>query len=538
MDKTQKSLLIIFILALLLRTIKLSSLPAGFHADEVRAGWNAYSILKTGQDDRGNTLAMYYNTFGDFRPTGIIYFTIPSIAILGLNEFAVRLPSALFGALTIFPLFLFTFALTNKKGIALLASLFLAISPWHISVSRATSEVAISMFFVLGGLVFLTKNKFISIISFLIGYLLYHSARLLSPAFALITLLYLWRNSSITSKRHAVSVTIILILLTGLFTFDKEARGRFSQVSIFNDIDTAKELMRMPFEEGENKVFIARFFHNKPLTYSRKFINEYTSYFSANFLIGDEGKPARYRTPAIGVLTYIEVILVLVGLAAISRKNKYFLALLLLLAAPLPAALTTEDAPNLHRSFFMVPFFSIIEAIGFSFLTSFKPYSKLITVGLSFAILANFIFFWHMYSTHAVYKISGSRSYGSKELALQLNEVENKYDQIFLTNIPDDPYPWIAFFNKLNPDEFNKSAIKREHGVWTYRNYIFTTQRCPSQDAFDNQKPDNILAVDAEGCSEGSDLHNRGDVQILSEVKRPNEAETVIYTLWSKTSNQ
>src|SRR3990167_10194170 len=114
-----KLLILIFLLALFLRTYRLSTFPFGFHADEVRVGWNSYSILKTGLDDRGNLLALYYNTFGDYRPTGIFYFTIPSILIFGLTEFAVRFPSALFGALTIFPIYFLTKELINKKYLSL-----------------------------------------------------------------------------------------------------------------------------------------------------------------------------------------------------------------------------------------------------------------------------------------------------------------------------------------------------------------------------------------------------------------------------------
>ena len=182
MKKEKKILLFIFLLALFLRVYRLPTFPFGFHADEVRVGWNAYSILKTGADDRGNILALYYNTFGDYRPTGIFYLTIPSILIFGVNEFAVRFPSALLGALTIFPLFFFVKEISKDKKLALIAGLLLALNPWHISTSRATSEVVISMFFALSGLYFFfkgltEKDKKSIIISFsllFLSYLFYH----------------------------------------------------------------------------------------------------------------------------------------------------------------------------------------------------------------------------------------------------------------------------------------------------------------------------------------------------------------------------
>ena len=150
----------IFVLAFFLRIYKLGTFPVGFHVDEAKVGWNALSILKTGRDDKGNLFSLYYNSFGDFRPTGIFYATIPSILLLGRNEFAVRFPSALLGALTIFPLFFLVLEINKDKNkkLALIATILLALSPWHISVSRATSEVVISMFIALWGIYYFLKG--------------------------------------------------------------------------------------------------------------------------------------------------------------------------------------------------------------------------------------------------------------------------------------------------------------------------------------------------------------------------------------------
>lgn len=539
-----KKLIAIFLLALFLRTYKLSTQPIGFHADEVRAGWNAYSILKSGLDDRGNHFALYYNTFGDYRPTGIIYLTIPSLIIFGLNEFAVRFPSAIIGALTIFPLYLFTKEITKKNSLAISASLLLALSPWHISVSRATSEVIISVFLALLGLYFFqkgihsqkqkTKLLILSLVFLVISYFFYHSIRLLAPLFIL-TLIITQIKQIISHHTLKPSLTLaaFLIALTGLMATQSEARGRFSQVSIFSDLDVKYELSRMPFEEGPNKVFQARLFHNKPLTYSRKFINEYTKYFSADFLIADIAKPSRYATIGIGLITYVELALFIFGLISIAQKKSSFIPLALLLVSPFPAALTTEDSPNLHRALFMIIYIVIIESYGIIFISQLSQKYRAKIYSITAVLLTlNFIFYLHMYYVHAPYQIADGRSYGAKELAIKLNELESSYDQIILTNIPDDIYPWLAFFGHKDPNIFNKDAVQREHGNWSYKNYYFASQRCPSRDAFENPEAKKLLVVDARGCAEESNLLMRNDVQILSQIKEPNES--VVYTLWSR----
>ncbi|MBP9797272.1 MAG: glycosyltransferase family 39 protein, partial [Chitinophagales bacterium] len=116
----------IFLLALIIRLYKLGEFPVGFHIDEVKVGWNALSILKTLRDDQGNLLPLYYNTFGDYRPTGIFYLSIPALAIFGNTIFAVRLTSSIFGALTVIPIYLITKHLFKNKEnnlVAIFASL-------------------------------------------------------------------------------------------------------------------------------------------------------------------------------------------------------------------------------------------------------------------------------------------------------------------------------------------------------------------------------------------------------------------------------
>ena len=149
MTKKDKIILgLIVLLALVLRLWQLDKFPYGFHFDEAKAAWNAVSIGLTGQDDHGNKLPMYYDSFGDFRPTGIIYLIIPFVLSLGRSVWAVRLPVAIIGALSSLGMFVLAGEVAKEKKIkfGLWAAFFMAINPWHVSVSRATSEVIVAMF--------------------------------------------------------------------------------------------------------------------------------------------------------------------------------------------------------------------------------------------------------------------------------------------------------------------------------------------------------------------------------------------------------
>ena len=91
----------IIIVASILRLWQLGKVPSSPDWDEVALGYNSYSIMQTGRDEYGKFLPIILRSFDDYKPALYSYLTIPSILIFGLNVFAVRLPSAIFGILAV-----------------------------------------------------------------------------------------------------------------------------------------------------------------------------------------------------------------------------------------------------------------------------------------------------------------------------------------------------------------------------------------------------------------------------------------------------
>ena len=96
----------ILVLATFLRLWNLSNVPPHLTPDEAALGYNAYSILKTGRDEYGQLFPIIFKSFGDYKPGLYIYLTVPSVAIFGLNEFAVRFPGALAGIMAVWLIYL------------------------------------------------------------------------------------------------------------------------------------------------------------------------------------------------------------------------------------------------------------------------------------------------------------------------------------------------------------------------------------------------------------------------------------------------
>src|SRR3989304_8410790 len=103
--RTKLLIILILLLAFILRFYNLETNPPGLYWDEVSNGYNAYSVLKTAKDEYGVFLPTVFRSYDDYKPPVYIYAVVPSIAVFGLNEFAVRFPSAALGVFTLFLLF-------------------------------------------------------------------------------------------------------------------------------------------------------------------------------------------------------------------------------------------------------------------------------------------------------------------------------------------------------------------------------------------------------------------------------------------------
>lgn len=558
----KKPLFWIFLFALLLRIYKLGEFPVGLHVDEIRVGWNSLSILETGRDDHLNLLPLTYDSFGDFRPAGIFYFTIPSLILFGRTIFANRFSVALFGALMVFPIYFLTNNLSdektikkrNKINLGYLSAIIISISPWEIELSRATNEAVISAFFAISAIYFLVKfiksgkakYGFASILFITISYLMYHSIRFLAPLFFIfIAVFYIKKIKTKTLKKLVYLNIAATILLTAYFGLAEKGLARFNQTSVFGSIDTSYEIGRLK-NEDLSKNALAFIFDNKAIVYSKSIISEYGNYFSPGFLFGYDAKPYRFSTPGTGLITYVEALILLIGIIGIIRGEFSALAFILLVISPIPAALTIDESPNLSRAFLMSPFISIICSFGIYYLIqNLKFFKKQLLILLAILLCINFAYFEWMYFHHSQIHSPYIKDYfpdsptyrdvGAFELSQEIDSLSSKYEKVIITNFPDSIYPWYAFFTNKDPGVFNETysqvSTERDWG-----NIVFSTEKCPSDEDFLKYYNRNILVIDSWECGYESQIKDGLPVKVVDKIKRADGSEVYIFLErdWSK----
>ena len=468
-------LIAILVLASVLRLYKLSSFPAGLNADEAALGYNAYSLLLTGKDEHGHSWPVNLESFGDFKPAGYAYLLIPFIKVFGLTEFAVRLPSAIFGILAVLFVYKLTKELSNE-GCALCAAILLAISPWAIHFSRGAWEVNVATTLILMGVWLFLKRRFeLCALSFALSMYTYQSARLIAPVLGL-GLLLLYRP-----KKIVLSGLLLLLLLfpLGLSIIRSDAASRFSGVGLLADegpLNRVKELRGQ--HTAWNSVF-SRVLHNRPVSYALAFAKNYLDHFTPDFLFISGDVIERNRVPETGLLYLTDFIFLAIGVfilfkfhsrSATRSISNFKLIWLWLLVAPLASALTFQTPHALRAQNMVIPL-TIIVSIGMSSISRRKILLLLlltVTYGWQFAR------YLHQYYVHYPQTYPAAWEYGFKELVSYVNSVQDRYPKIWITDKYDQPYILFLFYSKYPPQNFqgqHELSFRDKFNFSTVRDY-------------------------------------------------------------------
>jgi len=483
MKKNKYFIIFILLIAAFLRFYQLGVNPPSLTWDEVAWGYNAYALGTDGRDEFGRFLPYdYLESFGDFKPPMYAYLDIIPVKIFGLNEFSTRFPSAFFGVLTVLISYFLTLRIFYKseysKYYALLTSFILAISPWHVMLSRAAFEANVATFFlVLGVYLFLyalqKKPLIISLsaVSFVFSMYTFNTSRIVAPLLVVLLVFGFWKSILKIKKQIIFAAVVGLVVLLPLMPFllSDQAKLRFKEVNIFTDSNIVKTSNQEIL--NDNNVWWSNIIHNRRVGYSLSYLQHYFDNLSFDFLfIKGDGNP-KFSLQSVGQMYLWEFPFFIAGIIFLFRKreaNWWILPAWLILGI-VPAA-TARETPHALRIETTLPTFQLFVAYGLVnvfistkgklFKISFKK-ALILAVGL--AALFNFTYFWEDYSRHYAKKFAGEWQYGYEDAVKYINSVKDDYDTIYMTSSLGRPYMYLLFYEKYNPKLFRQQAkIERD----------------------------------------------------------------------------
>lgn len=477
----------ILLLAAFLRLYRLTDYPGGFNADEAAIGYNAYSLIHTGRDEHGKAWPLTFKSFGDYKAPLYFYIDLPFVATMGLTEYAVRLPSALFGIGTVLLVFFLARKLLNNDLAALFSALLLAISPWHIHFSRGGWEVNVATFFIVLGMYAFIKGLensrffYLAFISFLASLYTYQSPKIVVPLLCLV--LFILYAKQLWSLRKKLIVPIAVGIVCGspllLSVSSQSGTARFTGVSIFADTGPFWAVNEARGEHGNPNSSLARVFHNKVLGYGLDFLKNYSDHFTPAFLFFTGDKIDRNNVTEMGQMYVIDALFLVCGLWMLFKSDLNHKKALFawLLVAPTAAAITFQT-PHALRSHNMVVPLVIVTGFGFSQLLQLTDSRRLLFITVFVSTLSllglNFAKYLHQYYVHVPKELPLANNYGFNELVPYVESVKDQYKNIVVTDRYDQPYILFLFYSRKDPLSFQQQVVltpRDKFGFSTVRRY-------------------------------------------------------------------
>jgi len=371
----------IILVAIFFRFWQLSIIPPSPSLDEASIGWNAYSIMQTGKDEYGYSFPILLRAYDDYRPALYVYSVIPSIKIFGLSAFAVRFPSALMSIVDIVLAFFLVKSIFStykkKETLAFLTMLFLAVSPWHIYISRLGHEADLGLFLILlTAFLFFKgiekkKGMFISLSLIFASLSLYsyQSEKVFMPL--LVVLLFGTFFKQLLHFKKYLVIGIILGLLVALpITLESLkplALVRVKATSIFNEnTNYSTDATKLLISQRSHN-FFGQVFYNRRFTTARIFAQNYATEFNPWWLFTN-GVNDSFKAPLTGLMYIFYFPLLIIGLIflfvkkEINTKVKLIIIGWILISAVAPGL--TVQAPQAMRTFNVLPIPEILVGLG------------------------------------------------------------------------------------------------------------------------------------------------------------------------------
>lgn len=494
----------IIVLAFILRIWMIGSVPVSLSGDDADIGYHAYSIFKTGKDYTGHFLPFHLNSMADKKSSLYTYTLVPFVAVLGISEVSLRLPSVIFGIFGVLGIYLLVNLMTKNVIVALLSAFFIAISPWHIQYSRWSFEGIQMLTLYIFGIYFLLK-------SFKNGYLIifatlflsltpisYHAAKAFLPI-TIIFILIIWYKNIFKIDHKYLFISIILaVLILAPFGYDTLYRGgtdRFTNTSLFArptlggeiGLDRLRDSSILKSEDNSllQKEMIGKIYHNKLTIFFDNLTDNYLKSFSTEFLFIKGDTNPRHSIQTIGGFYKYQAFFLILGVIFlvldknIGNRIKVFILGWLLLA-PLPSIVTLDGGNHASRLLFLIPPLIFLISYGVYKMSLFlKSNIKVLYWNFLFVIILLFLIgYLHSYYFHYSWDFERWWHGGYKN-AIRYSVKESKnYEKVIISSADEPSKIFFLAYSQYPPAKFHKEKDQKltdqDYGeVYKLDNYYF-----------------------------------------------------------------
>lgn len=502
---TKKSwllLAIIFLIGFSLRFYRLGSYPVELSPKEVSLGYQAFSLVKTG----------HLITLGQDDTNHISLLSVILVAgaekVFSLTSFAVRFWSAAFGVLTIVASFFLARRFSTTTKLPFFAALFIAVSPWHIILSRSSAESIIGLFFLVVGLwCFLGLGKIRPV--FAVAF--FALASYFAPPFGLFALLALC-VIAICYRRNLIAWTrtaMVSLVLVGLLTLPLIWQTFLALPTISHLV----EQLVLFLGPDANGALLPAVFANLGMQLVKLTLTATFTILSPSFLFLSHERDRLATTPFFAYDYLVNLPFYLIGLYALTRASfthKRFLFICYFVAPLLVIVGNETELPETLLVFLIA--LALVTAYGIWYVVT-RPHRRvfryLTTAVYLLVLLANTAYFLDFYFVHVPKRMKQYGLFPYKMLMSTIEDSRSAFPNVVVSDKDPNAKLYYLFYSQTDPTtvDFSSNVVN---------SLTFRTINWP----YDQQVPNTLfIATDQEILD--SALQQNINVQLLRRISFP-----------------
>lgn len=439
-----------FLSATFLRFWKLDQIPLSFYHDEMDYVFTGEAVARYGTDITGKWSPWQLQPLKTLNITAELTAGIHGVIqhVFGIGVQNGRLPSSLFGLGTIALVGMLVHALLRSKVFTFSTMMTLALSPWHIYISRTGYEAPIGLFFqclFLFCLVKLTevREKKLNrtavlltmlglLLSVFFGYFTYHGLKF---SFALMTIAAtVWILFSRIPKWWKFTVIFGMFLLVSSLLLRTLLQNRAGMLGNRQSELIISSAFLTKIVDEQRRIAIDTpidiFTSNKFTAVSKAFIERYLSVFDFyRFFVSGYESGFQFSLIVHGFFYLTGIPLLIIGVTHLNRKNRSALQFLLLflLISPLVSAIQI-GMQSIFRAALTYVILNIFIGCGIASLVEWTQGSKknfFLLPLFSLFITAEVLFFGYTYFSEYPLRSTDNQYFFEKVLAGYLKHTTN-----------------------------------------------------------------------------------------------------------------
>jgi hypothetical protein len=466
--------LCIFAVAIAVRLFRFGQVPPGLGQDEAAIGYDAFALLHYGIDRAGFHNPVMFVSWGSGMDAINGYLSMPFIAALGLSPLSVRIANLVVGLAGLVVFYLLARRIGGKT-VALLALFMLAISPWHIFISRMAQDGNVFPALFLAAVYCLTvgiERKWVLMLAaalFALSLFAYGPAYMVVPIFLALACLYTLYWRKVTLAQLVLPALVFAVVASPIIVY--VAINQFGWESVRTSFFSIPRMTGAARYQTVSAVFSANF--ARSVLYDAK--------AAIRLLITQDDGLIWDSMPGFGVIYMFSLPFVIVGVvtSAVSIwKAKRcdpagFIVLWLLVSCAL-ALIEPVNICRINIIFFPVTYYL---AIGIAYVGRLRIVMTAVSACYAIAFL---LFSWNYFVWYP--QAAGGGFFVSFREAIE--KASDATDgEVCVTDQVNQPYIFVLFQRQFDPRRYI-ATVKFEdpkasiHTVVSFDRYTFGLEHC------------------------------------------------------------